>query len=185
MIFALLKNGFTQNGHDGQAFLDTDHPVEIDGVTTRGCQHRRRGGRAVVPAGQVPRSPPADPGREREGYAFQQVNKSDDEYVFKNDQSLYGLRARVNAGFGLWQLAWGSKQTLNAASHAIARAALMGRPRRTAGAGLGRGPHDAGGAARAGSGSTGAGQRRVRHRQAMSNPWTGTAPALIVSPCRA
>lgn len=31
----------------------------------------------------------------------------------------------MNAGFGLWQLAYGSKQTLNAANYASARAAMM------------------------------------------------------------
>ena len=48
------------------------------------------------------------------------------EYVFSTDRYLYGIRARVNAGFGLWQLAYGSKQTLNAANYAAARAAMMG-----------------------------------------------------------
>jgi phage major head subunit gpT-like protein len=38
---------------------------------------------------------------------------------------MYGVRARVNAGFGLWQLAFGSKDTLNAANYAAARAAMM------------------------------------------------------------
>jgi len=42
-----------------------------------------------------------------------------------NDEYLYGLRARVNAGFGLWQLGFGSKDTLNAANYAAARAAMM------------------------------------------------------------
>jgi len=34
LVFDLLKNGFSQAGHDGQFFFDTDHPVEIDGMTT-------------------------------------------------------------------------------------------------------------------------------------------------------
>ena len=32
---------------------------------------------------------------------------------------------RCNVGFGLPQLAWGSKQTLNAANYEVARAAMM------------------------------------------------------------
>ena len=39
---------------------------------------------------------------------------------------MYGVRARVNAGFGLWQLAWGSKQDLTPANYAAARAAMQG-----------------------------------------------------------
>ena len=38
---------------------------------------------------------------------------------------VYGVRARVNAGYGLWQLAFGSKASLNAANYAAARAAMM------------------------------------------------------------
>ena len=43
-----------------------------------------------------------------------------------NDEFLYGVRARVNAGFGLWQLGFGSKDALNEANYAAARAAMMG-----------------------------------------------------------
>jgi len=35
------------------------------------------------------------------------------------------VRARVNAGFGLWQLAYASKGTLDATNYAAARAAMM------------------------------------------------------------
>ena len=36
------------------------------------------------------------------------------------------MNARGNVGFGFWQFAWGSKQTLNATNYEAARAALMG-----------------------------------------------------------
>lgn len=64
--------------------------------------------------------------QEREKYEFQQLNKTDDEHVFFYDEYVYGIRARANAGFGLWQLACGSRQTLNAANYAVARAAMSG-----------------------------------------------------------
>jgi hypothetical protein len=51
--------------------------------------------------GHVARGQAGDPGREREGYEFTSVNRHDDSYVFENDRYLYGVRARVNAGFGL------------------------------------------------------------------------------------
>lgn len=41
--------------------------------------------------------------QERESYEFQSITGSSDPYVFMNDEHLYGVRARVNAGFGLWQ----------------------------------------------------------------------------------
>ncbi len=64
-------------------------------------------------------------GQEREKYVFQQITQGDNEYVFRNDTYLYGIRARVNAGFGLWQLAFGSAATLDATNYAAARAAMM------------------------------------------------------------
>lgn len=63
---------------------------------------------------------------EKVPYEFTQMTASNDEHVFKLDEYVFGMRARANAGFGLWQLAWGSKQTLNAANYGAARAAMMG-----------------------------------------------------------
>jgi phage major head subunit gpT-like protein len=63
--------------------------------------------------------------QEREKYEFTAVNRHDDAAVFKNDEYMFGVRARVNAGFGLWQLGFGSKAALNATNYAAARAAMM------------------------------------------------------------
>lgn len=125
LVFGLLKNGFAQNCYDGQFFFDTDHPVEIDGLVTSVAN---TDGGAGTPWFLLDTSRAVRPliWQERETYEFQQLTESNDEYVFKNDHYLYGLRARVNAGFGLWQLAWGSKQALNPANYATARAAMMG-----------------------------------------------------------
>ena len=41
------------------------------------------------------------------------------------DNFLYGIRARVNAGFGLWQLAHASREALNAANYAAIRAQMQ------------------------------------------------------------
>ncbi len=126
MLFGLLRNGFSQVCYDGQFFFDVDHPVEgADGVTTLVAN---TDGGAGTPWFLLDTSRSIRPmiWQERSGYDFQQVTDANDEYVFRNDNYLYGLRARVNAGFGLWQLAWGSRQTLNAANYAAARAAMMG-----------------------------------------------------------
>ncbi len=63
--------------------------------------------------------------REREGYEFQSRMDPTDDNVFRNDEYLYGVRARVNAGFGLWQLAFGSKAELAPENYAAAPAAMM------------------------------------------------------------
>lgn len=126
LIFSLLKNGFTSNGIDGQFFFDTDHPV-IDAEGNTSAVANTDGGsgapwflldtsRAVKPVIWQPRTP----------YEFQQITANGDQHVVMHDEYIYGVRARANAGYGLWQLAWGSKQTLNAANYAAARAAMMG-----------------------------------------------------------
>jgi phage major head subunit gpT-like protein len=62
--------------------------------------------------------------QKRIDYNFQQLTKDTDENVFMRDQYLYGVRARLNVGFGLWQLAYGSKGPLDADAYGAARAAM-------------------------------------------------------------
>ena len=126
MIFGLLASGFATNCHDGQFFFDTDHPVtDAEGNTLSISNHQ---GGSGTPWYLMDTSRSIKPliWQEREKYEFQQLTRDDDDYVFTNDKYLYGIRARVNAGFGLWQLAYGSKQALTAANYAAARAAMMG-----------------------------------------------------------
>ena len=96
LVFGLLKNGFAQNCYDGQFFFDTDHPVEIDGLVTSVAN---TDGGAGTPWFLLDTSRAVRPliWQERETYEFQQLTESNDEYVFKNDHYLYGLRARVIA----------------------------------------------------------------------------------------
>ena len=53
------------------------------------------------------------------------MDKPDDENVFMRKKFRYGVDDRKNVGYGLWQLGYGSKQTLNATYYAAARAAMM------------------------------------------------------------
>lgn len=46
--------------------------------------------------------------QEREKPKLVCKNKMDDDNVFFNDEVIYGIKARYNVGFGLWQLAYGS-----------------------------------------------------------------------------
>lgn len=126
LVFGLLASGFSTLCYDGQFFFDSDHPVtNADGSVS---VVSNTGGGAGTAWYLLDTSRAVRPiiWQEREKYEFQQLTKDDSEYVFLNDRYLYGIRARVNAGFGLWQMAYGSKQTLNAASYAAARAAMMG-----------------------------------------------------------
>ncbi len=49
--------------------------------------------------------------QEREALKFQAFDKDTDENVFMNKQFLYGVDGRLNVGFTLWQLAYGSDGT--------------------------------------------------------------------------
>lgn len=127
IIFGLLKTGFTTVGFDTANFFDTVHPViGEDGTTVTNVANTDGG--AGTPWFLLDTTRAIRPmiWQSRTGYEFQAKTQNYDDNVFLNDEYLYGVRARANAGFGLWQLAWGSKQALNAANYAAARAAMAG-----------------------------------------------------------
>lgn len=124
LIFGLLKSGFDTKCFDGTNFFAANHPVEIDGKKATLSNYQ---------AGSDPAWFLLDTSRairpiiwqKREDYEFQTLDETNSPHVFLNDEYLYGVRARVNAGFGLWQLGFGSKAPLTEANYAAARAAMM------------------------------------------------------------
>ncbi len=124
LTFALLKAGFTTNCFDGQYFFDTDHPVlDANGVAQSVSNTGGGGGtewfllctnRALKPIIFQERKKPE----------FVARDDPKDESVWRRKQFEYGVDARNNVGFGFWQMAYGSRQTLNAAAYATGRAAL-------------------------------------------------------------
>lgn len=60
----------------------------------------------------------------RRPYELVRMDKPDDDNVFMRGEFLYGVDARVNVGYGLWQLAIKSCEALNADSYAKARALM-------------------------------------------------------------
>jgi len=126
LIFGLLASGFVANGYDGVPFFAANHPtVNAAGVTVNVSNfgggagtpwYLLDTGRAVRPLIWQTRDP------------YELVSLTDpnrDYHVFANDTFLYGVRARVNAGFGFWQMAYGSRQPLTPANYALARAAMQ------------------------------------------------------------
>lgn len=119
LLFNLIKNGFSEKCFDGQYFFDTDHPVGNASVSN-------------MQAGAGPAWFLLDTSKmvkplifqKRRDYKFTAFNKDTDENVFMKNEYIYGVDARVNAGYGLWQFAFGSKATLDAANYAAARAAM-------------------------------------------------------------
>lgn len=125
LIFALLKAGFTTECYDGQFFFDTDHPVlDENGEPT---SVSNTGGGAGSPWFLIDDSRALKPVifQERKKPQFVAMDDPTAENVFRRKQFQYGVDARYNVGFGFWQYAYGSKQTLNAAAYSAARTALM------------------------------------------------------------
>ena len=126
LTFSLLKAGFATECYDGQFFFDTDHPVldeegqEISVANTDGGSGTPwfllDVSRAIKPLIL----------QWRKDFEFVAKDRLTDDNVFNNREFIYGTDARMNAGFGFWQMAWGSKQALNATTYATARAALTG-----------------------------------------------------------
>ncbi|MGZ8915826.1 MAG: Mu-like prophage major head subunit gpT family protein [Methylobacter sp.] len=124
LIFALLELGFSTLCYDGQNFFDTDHPVGgEEGVTN--VSNMQAGAGAAWFLLDTSRAIKPLLFQERIPYSFQSLTAETDENVFKRDEYLYGVRGRANAGFGLWQLAFGSKATLDVTNYAAARSAMM------------------------------------------------------------
>lgn len=125
LIWPLLKAGFSTPCYDGQYFFDTDHPVlDANGDPTSVAN---TDGGSGTPWFLMDVSRPLKPLIYQERKAFGnlvRLDREDDHNVFMKKQFLYGLDGRANVGFGFWQMAWGSKQTLNAANYEIARVAL-------------------------------------------------------------
>ncbi len=61
----------------------------------------------------------------RRDYDLKRKDAPTDDNVFMRDEYLYGVDARVNVGFGLWQCAVRSTKALDNTSYAEARAAMM------------------------------------------------------------
>lgn len=127
LVFALLKAGFATACYDKQYFFDTDHPVLAeDGVTVNSVANTDGG--AGDPWFLIDDSRTLKPIilQQRETWNLVSKDKPTDDNVFDRKEYVYGTDARHNVGFGFWQFAWGSKQTLDAAHYATARAALQG-----------------------------------------------------------
>lgn len=120
LIYALLALGFSTVCYDGQYFFDTDHPVNGASVSNYGG-----GSGTAWYLMDTSRSIKPIIFQKRRETQFIAKDKPDDDDVFMTKKFIYGADRRDNAGFGLWQLAYASKDTLNATNYAAARAAML------------------------------------------------------------
>lgn len=125
LVWGLLPTGFATKGFDGQYFFDSDHVGYDD--AGRETSWSNTGGGAGAPWFLM------DLSRKymkplifqlRKKPEFVALNKPSDPNVFVDRKLLFGAEARYVAGFGFHQLAYGSKQVLDAASFNAGRLAL-------------------------------------------------------------
>jgi len=120
VVFALLKNAWTELCHDGQPFINDSHPVGDDFISND------LGG-ASYPWFLCDLSWPLKPLilQIREEPVFEAQDGPNSDTVFMRDEYRYGIRDYKNAGFGLWQTIVGSKDTLDEDAYASARGMLQ------------------------------------------------------------
>lgn len=126
LVWDLLKRGFEEEAFDGQPFFDTDHPIRgANGQETVYSNSQGGAGtawflmntsRAIRPLIYQLRKAPEFVSRDR----------PEDPNVFDRNEFLYGADMRANVGFGLPQLAVGSKQALDKAAYKDAFAMMEG-----------------------------------------------------------
>lgn len=127
LIWALLLAGFNTNCYDGQYFFDTDHPVlDANGATISVANTDGGAGAAwfLLDVSRVIK--PLILQVRRDFGEIVAKDKVTDDNVFDRNEYVYGVDARMNVGFGFWQQAWGSKQTLDPAHYETGRTALIG-----------------------------------------------------------
>jgi phage major head subunit gpT-like protein len=135
LVWSLLKAGFTATCYDGRPFFASDHRV-LDALGIPQPVSNTGGGsgpawflldtrRTIKPIIY----------QNRKAFELVRMDSPDDEKVFERREYRFGIDGRSNAGFGFWQLGFGSKQDLAGASYADARATMQsftadyGRPR--------------------------------------------------------
>lgn len=125
LVFGLMSQGMSKLCYDGQYFFDIDHPVvQADGTIASVSNFQAGNGktwylldmtRVVKPLILQTRKP----------YKFVAMDQETDEAVFSSKLFRYGIDARCNVGFGLWQLAYASKAELTPDSYEAARTAMQ------------------------------------------------------------
>jgi phage major head subunit gpT-like protein len=124
LVFGLLPQGFTELCYDGAAFFSAAHKVGKGNVTNMDVPQSN----AKSPWFLLDTSRAVKPliFQNRQAPQFVALTNPEAEHVFKTKKFLYGVDSRDNVGFGLWQMAFGSKQVLNDTFFAVAKAGIGG-----------------------------------------------------------
>ena len=125
LVFGALLAGMSTLCYDGQYFFDTDHPVGLQGKEVSVSNYGGGSGAAwfLLDTSKVIKPVIF---QKRRPYNFVSKTRLDDDNVFDRNEFVFGSDARANVGYGLWQLAYCSKQTLDATSYEAGYTAMAG-----------------------------------------------------------
>ena len=123
-MFDNLVAGITNNCYDGQPFFDTQHPVGKSTTTLVSNTNTAGGGSGYWYLLDTTR--PLKPMilQMRQEPRFVNMTRMDNERNFMMRELMFGVEARANAGYGLWQTAYSSNQALTSATFRAARLAM-------------------------------------------------------------
>lgn len=125
LSYALLGQGFTTLCYDGQYFFDTDHPVTDESGVTQSVSNFGGGAGAAWYLIDDSRAIKPLIYQRRRPAAFVAKTQLNDDNVIFNNEFIYGVDGRWNVGFGLWQLAYASKQALDSTAFNAAYQAMQ------------------------------------------------------------
>ena len=121
LIGALVAAGNSTVGPDGQHYFDTDHEVQGASVSNWGGGSSNQW---CLLDTKKPLRPMIFQDR-RKPRLIMLDDPNNVEHVFKTGEVVFGGDARYAVGFGPWQLAYGSKDTLNATNLDAAHDAMI------------------------------------------------------------
>lgn len=178
LVFPFLKTGFSTPCYDGQYFFDTDHPVIAEDGSTVSVSNVQSGSGEPWFLMDLSRMIKPIVYQKRRSFNFVRMDAPNSELVFRQKKYEYGVDGRANVGFGFWQLAFGSKATLDHDNYAAGRAAMRSL-KRDHGSPLGVNPTHL----VVGPSLEGKGRQIVENQRKANgedNEWKGTAQLLVV-----
>ncbi len=120
LVFGALLRGFASECYDGQFFFDADHPV--GGGTVSNMQDGSSEPWFLLDVSRAVR--PLIFQERIKADKLIKLDREEDANVFHRDEYVYGVRGRYNAGYGFWQMAFGSRAALTPANFKAARTAM-------------------------------------------------------------
>ena len=120
----LIPGAWSTACYDGQSFFDADHPVGMQGAQTTVSNLQAGSGEPWMLLDlSMPLKPFIFQKRRDYNFVIKEDGKTSD-HVFNRDEFVYGSDARVSAGYGFWQMAFGSEAELTVANLRAAYTAM-------------------------------------------------------------